>query len=560
MPTPFDPPGPGAWDLDRSHFTGGATPLVQWLIADAMETAFRIEFANLGIPAETMNIRFVNGFMYSRLRPLIAPDKPVSKPPPAFVLKIATRLHPEFRRRTKAAAASLDAAGAATAEVIADWHERLKPELIARNLEFGRVDLTELDDEQLAGHVDSLVAYVRDTYQEHFRLHGYDMTGIGFLLHATTGWGIPSSDVIPALAGASPSTVAPLEAMREIRNEVLAADIEPESLDDIENASPRAAELLADYLEERGKVLYAGYDLDSPTLGEAPHVLLATIMADTGERMVDDSVVATQTEALRARVPADERDRFDQLVAEAREAMDLRDDNGPVTAEWPTGLLRLGLLEAGRRLFAAGAIDDAEHIFELSREELSPTIQQTSKAVGGAELAARAAERSMCKELDPPLVLGDAEPPPPLDALPGPLATVTELVQTVISELGFGGHDTDATQDPNAPLSGVGIGQETISGVACVAESADEAFDKLRDDELLVTRTTSPAYNMVLGMVSGLVTAEGGPMCHAAVLSRELAIPAVIGARGVMDRVSHGDTIEIDPTAGTVKILRRAAD
>ena len=69
--------------------------------------------------------------------------------------------------------------------------------------------------------------------------------------------------------------------------------------------------------------------------------------------------------------------------------------------------------------------------------------------------------------------------------------------------------------------------------------------------------TTTPAYNLVLTMVGGLVTAEGGPVCHAAVLSRELGIPAVIGARRALERIETGDLVEIDPPAGTVRVLDR---
>ena len=91
--------------------------------------------------------------------------------------------------------------------------------------------------------------------------------------------------------------------------------------------------------------------------------------------------------------------------------------------------------------------------------------------------------------------------------------------------------------------------------MARVAENADEAFDRLEPGEILVTRTTSPAYNMVLTLVGGLVTAEGGPMSHAAVLSRELGIPAVVGAPDAMSSIADGDRIEVDPRAGRVRVV-----
>jgi pyruvate,water dikinase len=104
-------------------------------------------------------------------------------------------------------------------------------------------------------------------------------------------------------------------------------------------------------------------------------------------------------------------------------------------------------------------------------------------------------------------------------------------------------------------LVGTGIGSAPITGVARVAENAEEAFDRLVPGEILVTRTTSPAYNMVLTLVGGLVTAEGGPMSHAAVLSRELGIPAVVGAPDAMRLIADGDLVEVDPVAGRVQVV-----
>ena len=127
------------------------------------------------------------------------------------------------------------------------------------------------------------------------------------------------------------------------------------------------------------------------------------------------------------------------------------------------------------------------------------------------------------------------------------------LVLTVIAELGMGELDGPLVDRP--PLTGTGIGMKPFVGVARVAENADEAFDRLEPGEILVTRTTSPAYNMVLTLVGGLVTAEGGPMSHAAVLSRELGIPAVVGVSDVMSSIADGDRIEVDPTAGRVRVV-----
>jgi pyruvate,water dikinase len=108
------------------------------------------------------------------------------------------------------------------------------------------------------------------------------------------------------------------------------------------------------------------------------------------------------------------------------------------------------------------------------------------------------------------------------------------------------------------PLTGTGIGTASYTGRACVADSADDAFARLAPGDVLVVRATSPAFNVVLSIAGAVVTVDGGAMSHAAVLSRELGLPAVIGAPGALD-ITDGSMIEVDPVAGVVRCLDTAA-
>src|SRR5688572_10556128 len=98
----FEAPGPGMWNIDRSHFPGGTTPISEWLM-EGCPKGMRRAFEEIGMPAETLDVRFVHGFMYTRLRPLIAPERATTKLPPIPLLKLAVRLHPAMRRRAKQA-------------------------------------------------------------------------------------------------------------------------------------------------------------------------------------------------------------------------------------------------------------------------------------------------------------------------------------------------------------------------------------------------------------------------------------------------------------------------
>jgi len=73
--------------------------------------------------------------------------------------------------------------------------------------------------------------------------------------------------------------------------------------------------------------------------------------------------------------------------------------------------------------------------------------------------------------------------------------------------------------------------------------------------DILVAAWTAPTYNTVLSIAGAVVTEEGGVLCHAAVMARELCIPAVIGAQGAMSTIPDGAVIEVDPLASRVSVV-----
>ena len=529
----FVAPAPGEWQLDRSHLTGGVTPIVQWLMADGMEVGFRRVFAELGVPADTIEVRFVNDFYYTRLRPLIGADKPARRPPPTPLLWLAARLHPEFRRRAKAAAHTL--ATSPSNDVVERWHREIRPSLHATNLGLQRVDPSTLTDDQLRQHVGELLDHLHASFELHFWLHGHDLGPIARYLYECNGWGIDPTEAVDALAGASPSTVKPRERLHRIRLLVDESTMAITCLDDVRAVSTEAAELLDDHLLEHGHVLATGYDITASTLSELPDLILQSIRTATPAPPYDEEATAAR---FRSDVPVQHRETFDRVLADARNVMDMRDDQGPMTIEWPAGLLRRALLEAGTRLGVGN------HVFELTPDEaraLFGTAMPTAD-----ELRNRAAIRHARAALDPPRTLGPPEAQPPLDALPTALATTVAMVQFSLQYTGLAGDRT------GPPLSGTGVGSTSYTGRAVVADSADDAMERLAPGDVLVVRATSPAFNLVLSIAGAVVTVDGGAMSHAAVLSRELGIPAVIGASGALT-ITDGAMVEVDPVAGVVR-------
>jgi rifampicin phosphotransferase len=541
MADTFEVPGPGQWALDRSHYPGGTTPISDWLITESMGVGMERVFEDLGAPVRRLDSRFVNGFHYTRLVPLVGADKPPTRLPPTPVLKVMTRIHPEFRRRARQADVTLTTMP--SIDVAQRWSSEIRPRLVAENKAFQDVAVDEASDTALDQHIGELLDHLRRTLELHFWLHGHDLGPVAQYVYACEKrWSVPASDAVRALSGASPSTHAPTVTLCRLRAILEDHPDAVNSLDEVRAVSDEAASLLDAYLADRGGMLVTGYDITSLTLNELPGVVLDSIR--TARLPGDDA--DTFVDELRARIPADQRADFDGYLANARAVMDMRDDNGPQTAEWPLGLLRRALLEAGRRRAAAGDFEEPEHALELTPDEARRVM--SGPVPDRAALAARSRRRLELAQADPPLTLGAAVPEPPLDVLPGRLPELVAMIQTAIAHLGL---DGAITVDG---LVGVGVGEVAYKGRACRAASADEAISKLEPGDVLVVRATSPAFNAVLTIAGAIVTANGGALSHAAVLARELGIPAVVGASGALE-IEDGTQIEVDPVGGRVTVL-----
>jgi len=82
-----------------------------------------------------------------------------------------------------------------------------------------------------------------------------------------------------------------------------------------------------------------------------------------------------------------------------------------------------------------------------------------------------------------------------------------------------------------------------------------EQGDQLRDNEVLVTTQTDIAWTLLFPRAGAIVTDVGAPLSHAAIVARELGIPAVVGCGNATLHLRTGDWVLVDGTRGTVEIL-----
>jgi phosphohistidine swiveling domain-containing protein len=539
----FVAPGPGTWERDVSHCAPSATPLFQRMASTTMTAAYRGVFEQWGAPLETMEVRFVRGKQYWRLVPLVGADR-TGPPPPRPALWLATRLHPAFRRRERLARKAI--ADRPYLDVIAAWLGGEREVWVDRNLALQAIDPALLADSGLARHLEVVDEHLFAGSTRHHQLHGSDLGPIGDLLAHGQAWGLDPVALMDLLRGASPVTREGQTYGRRIAQALAAAGIDPatvSTLDDV-RAVPAAAAVLDEYLALFGWRVVTTYDLEGLTIGELPGATCALIRASATE--LAEPVDADPSE-LRSRVPAAERDLFDELLGDARRAYGMRDDNGPLTVEWPMGLLRRAFLEAGRRLAASGQIGDSAHVFELDTPEVVAALRGEA-APDATEAARRADVRVRQAAIESPSVLGPANPPPDTSLFPAGIRRVMNIIVAATSNL-------EANPAISTDLHGLGIGSGVYRGVARVATDPDEVLEAMDPGDVLVARWTAPTYNAVLTIAGAIVVQEGGLLSHAAVMARELGLPAVIGCRRAMEVIHDGDVVEVDPDAGEVRIV-----
>jgi rifampicin phosphotransferase len=537
-------PGPGTWELDSSHCGPAPGPIQRSIYETCFEAGIGEGLALFGSPLRTMQLRWVNGKFYRRLVPQIGGERDLP-PPPAPVLWLATRLHPTFRKQERLAKESFETKR--WRSELRRWEDEWKPELVATHLAHGDIDLASLDATALAGHLRELHAGLIESTALHFRLHVSDMGPLGDLMVHLEDWGLDRDDTFHALLAASPATREPAAQLRDVADALRAADVDPATVRSLEDvrAVPEASERLDLYLRHHGWRLTTGYEVEDRSLHELPEAIVASIRGAASTHVDHSAAAIESVAALRERVPDAHRAEFDELVEDARRSYGLRDENGPLTYEWPAGLLRRALLESGRRLSDRALLPDPPAVFELTIDEVAAALSG-GPGPGAEEIERRAAERRWWATLDPPARLGPEERPPPVSAMPPNLARITRIVLTVVDTL-------EATKGAER-LRGTGIGTGTYVGTARVVHDASEALAAIEPGDVVVAPYTAPTYNAILSIAGAIVTEEGGLLCHAAVIARELGLPAVIGASGAME-LPDGATVEVDPANGTVRLL-----
>ncbi len=293
-----------------------------------------------------------------------------------------------------------------------------------------------------------------------------------------------------------------------------------------------------------------GYDVGDLSAGEMPQLLVEAIRA-----AVAGAAAAPQDDAklaeIKPRVPAEHVAEFEQRLGEARLINRLRDERGVYADGWGTGLARRALLEAGRRLYRAGKLADPAHAVDMDAAELAALLR--GEPGPSAEEVAQRYRWRMSRTIEdaPPLLGPSPAPPPPLESLPPAARRGARAVGAVMVNL-FQVPDTENT---DTVLHGLAVNAGMYEGRARVVD-VDTDFASIKHGDVLVTRMTSPYFNVVLPLLGAIVTDRGGQLSHAAIVAREYGIPGVVGTREATRLIPDGARVRVDGKTGEVTLLR----
>jgi len=534
----FEPPEPGSWEQDPVHFPRPMTRYFQETHPPSFAKGTN-DFARFyGLLIDGLRIGYVNGFGYNQVLP--APD--------AEIPGRLQRSEEVFSRKL-------------WREQLRDWDENHKPSSIATHRALQAVNPEALSDAELVAYLKRCRDHHSAMIAQHMRFTAGAILPTGDFLAQVGEWtGLPPSELLGLLRGSSEVSAGGSDEMKSLKEafaqdpaarEILASDGDPaQVLKRLRSLGGDAGAAISGYLDLVGNRLIDGFDIAEPSALELPEALLKAIrIAIAGDGQAAPDVDARVAD-VRARVPAAHQPEFDELLGEARLTYRLRDERGVYSDIWASGLMRRAALAAGRRVASGGRIAAPQHMLDASLDEMCALVAGTG-GPSADDLAGRAEHRASYTAKDAPPFLGPPKPPPPdFTALPPSAARVMRAMLISLGHL-FG---SSQAKNEESVLYGLAASKGVYQGPARRVSGPSE-FGRIAKGDVLITESTTEAFNILLPLLGGIVTDNGGLLSHAAIVAREYGIPGVVGTREATERIADGVLVRVDGDAGEVTVL-----
>jgi rifampicin phosphotransferase len=529
-----------SWNRDPMHFPEALTTLDMELFLATVQGGLNYGFEHYG-SSNRVTLRF----FWSRYYGSYARMELDEEAKAAARERMAQRLHP------------------AIAGLGRFWEEEWLPEIEGHLSAWRAFDLAGADDEALLVHWDDTLARLRRLWQLHFTLvFPMSMARDGFVeLFGELFDGSTKLDALACLQGLENRTLLAgrrLWALRDAADATPAARrllrrLPPEEVVPALRTTPEANAFLAKlegYLDEFGRRSPI-FGVSRPTQREAPAAVVKMLQDALSQPTHDleahhartaaerEGAIAAARRAIR-RFPTPVRDEFERRLALALVASRIHEDHNFLIDYQAFALTREVALELGRRCTSLGVLERPDDAVHLTSGELRETLLRSGALDRREVVAQRRAALEAAAAFDPPQRVGTA---------PDPAAAAGD---------DFHGRPPPASDDPDT-VTGTPGSAGVARGRARVVRSLDDAIG-LVPGEVLVAPTTSQPWMPLFATAAALVTDTGGVLSHTAVVAREYQLPAVVGTVVGTSTLRTGMLLEVDGTAGRVRILEAAPD
>ena len=258
----------------------------------------------------------------------------------------------------------------------------------------------------------------------------------------------------------------------------------------------------------------------------------------------------------------DEQDAaaFDNLLALSRQVFPFVENHNFYVEHWHHSILFNKVRELGQVMVAGGMLESADDIFFLHRYEIYSLLYEVEvrwaiavptrgESTWREEIARRRRIYAALEAWSPPTALGV---PPERVTEPITITLFGITTDTINRWLA-----AESEPGPQEEFRGLAASPGVAEGPARVVHSVDE-LDNLVDGEILVCPLTAPSWSIVFARIAAAVSDGGGIMSHAAIVSREYELPAVVATGIGTKAVRTGDYLRVDGNTGVVSILAHA--
>jgi pyruvate,water dikinase len=523
------------WAADLMHWPNGISLLAATMDMPAFGRGLNKAARALAMPFRTIDFKYVNGYVYNGIEPYSTDPAEMEQRLQEMQGKMMEHVPVLLQR----------------------WRNEYEPEVRAINEETLKGDYAKLGDGDLSALLEQLVEKREREGELHFLAVFPAMGAVMFYegVYAQLFGEPKSGEHLQLLQGFPNKSVETDTGLWRLAME---ARKRPAVLEILRSAGPSRVDAALGESEE-GRAFRSAVaefldtygwrsnelDIGEPTWKEDPTTAYSLIRqyASRDDYDPEEEMRSLQTarearqKLLLGRLSGEQAGMFQQVLAGAQQYLPVQEDHNFWIDQQGVAVERVPVLDAGRRLVAAGRMARPDDVFFLKYEELQAALRD-GKSDLKPLVGQRRADRERYRAITPPPAIGT---PPPAD-LVGENPMVTKF---------FGG-PPEENPDPRI-INGNAASAGRFTGTARVIPSLDVS-DRLQPGEVLVCPATNPPWTPLFGVAAAVVTDHGGVLSHTAIVAREYRIPAVVGTKVATSLIEDGQMITVDGDAGTVKL------